>query len=236
MKVVLRREAKAAGLTRYFTGKPCPRGHVVERMTSSGRCHQCTHEDKMLARREDPSKHKDYMARWHAANKDQQWRWRKENADLLSENSRRWRLENAERHAENARRWRLENLELCNENRRKWRRENPERASFLGKRWRENNPEKQRTIMFNRNSATRGVKQAIEHGHIDEMLKSQNGVCVYCGSDISKVFHVDHIMPISKGGGNEKENLQLLCAGCNLSKGAKTESEFLEWMGRNKNG
>lgn len=36
-----RSEAKAAGNLRYFTGKPCSRGHVEERMTSSGQCLAC---------------------------------------------------------------------------------------------------------------------------------------------------------------------------------------------------
>jgi 5-methylcytosine-specific restriction endonuclease McrA len=35
------------------------------------------------------------------------------------------------------------------------------------------------------------------------------------------MFHVDHVTAISKGGSNGPENLQLLCAPCNLRKGAK---------------
>lgn len=33
--------------------------------------------------------------------------------------------------------------------------------------------------------------------------------------------HIDHIVPVSRGGQNNKENLQLLCVSCNTSKGAK---------------
>jgi hypothetical protein len=35
------REAIALGLTRYFTGKPCPRGHIDERAVRSGACITC---------------------------------------------------------------------------------------------------------------------------------------------------------------------------------------------------
>lgn len=35
-----RAEAKAAGLKRYFTGKPCPKGHVAERYVN-GTCYEC---------------------------------------------------------------------------------------------------------------------------------------------------------------------------------------------------
>jgi hypothetical protein len=33
--------AKRRGLTRYFTGKPCGRGHVAERQTSNRMCMEC---------------------------------------------------------------------------------------------------------------------------------------------------------------------------------------------------
>lgn len=45
------------------------------------------------------------------------------------------------------------------------------------------------------------------------------GACVRCGS--SKELHFDHIIPLVKGGGDHAENIQLLCRGCNLSKGGR---------------
>ena len=41
MDVVTRKEAKERGLARYFTGKPCPHGHVAERWASTSRCVEC---------------------------------------------------------------------------------------------------------------------------------------------------------------------------------------------------
>lgn len=41
MKRNERFEAKRLGLKTYFTGKPCLRGHIVERCTANGSCHQC---------------------------------------------------------------------------------------------------------------------------------------------------------------------------------------------------
>jgi len=31
-------------------------------------------------------------------------------------------------------------------------------------------------------------------------------------------LHFDHIIPVAKGGGNTKKNIQILCQTCNLKK------------------
>ena len=46
--------------------------------------------------------------------------------------------------------------------------------------------------------------------------------CQYCGEQPpSVVLHIDHILPVSKGGTNDPENLRTSCAACNGGKGAK---------------
>ena len=41
MKHTMLSEAKAQGLSKYFTGKPCPRGHVAERYVVQSNCSDC---------------------------------------------------------------------------------------------------------------------------------------------------------------------------------------------------
>jgi hypothetical protein len=41
MQIISRAEAKAKGLNRYFTGKPCKHGHVAERVVFNGACVEC---------------------------------------------------------------------------------------------------------------------------------------------------------------------------------------------------
>lgn len=43
--------------------------------------------------------------------------------------------------------------------------------------------------------------------------------CVYCSSEDN--LQIDHIIPITKGGGDEIENLQILCKTCNVKKSNK---------------
>ena len=40
-QIITRAEAKALGLKRYFTGKPCKHEHVAERQVSNGKCVEC---------------------------------------------------------------------------------------------------------------------------------------------------------------------------------------------------
>jgi len=51
---------------------------------------------------------------------------------------------------------------------------------------------------------------------------------------------IDHVLPRSRGGGDELDNLVLCCHGCNASKSNRTPSEWLAAMekrdGRGKHG
>lgn len=37
----------------------------------------------------------------------------------------------------------------------------------------------------------------------------------------SRFPHIDHVIPLARGGADSEENLQLLCRPCNLRKGAR---------------
>ena len=50
MKIITRQQAIARGLTKYFTGKPCKRGHLSERYTLTSNCAQCTIESTSRGR------------------------------------------------------------------------------------------------------------------------------------------------------------------------------------------
>ena len=52
----------------------------------------------------------------------------------------------------------------------------------------------------------------------------QRWKCNHCGKDIRDENHVDHILPLAKGGSNDMDNLQLLCPPCNLRKGSNYDA------------
>ena len=63
--------------------------------------------------------------------------------------------------------------------------------------------------------------------HRHRLYGEQEGVCLGCETHFPfRVMDVDHILPRSKGGTDHADNLQLLCSGCNRSKGGRTMAEW----------
>jgi hypothetical protein len=91
--IISRDEAKALGLPRFFTGKPCKRGHVAERGVSSHKCMECERA-RALA--------------WRAANLEKA-------REKERERARKHRAADPQRVRENWRRWRAANLEKARE-------------------------------------------------------------------------------------------------------------------------
>ena len=60
------------------------------------------------------------------------------------------------------------------------------------------------------------------------LFGEQGGYCNGCSERFDlRNFHVDHIIPRSKGGTDHISNLQLLCGACNSMKGTKSHEELL---------
>ena len=59
------------------------------------------------------------------------------------------------------------------------------------------------------------------------VLKRDRFTCTYCGvSGVDAELHIDHIIPVSKGGSNNLHNLTTACSQCNLKKSDKIIDNF----------
>ena len=63
-----------------------------------------------------------------------------------------------------------------------------------------------------------------------DILKEYKFKCAYCGREFTLFDREtrDHVIPISKGGDNTKENVVPACQSCNSKKFNKNEMKFLE--------
>ena len=62
---------------------------------------------------------------------------------------------------------------------------------------------------------------------IDNKMVQQEGKCFYCAK-ILGLYHVDHFIPLAKGGSNAAENIVIACPSCNLRKGDLMPNVFMK--------
>jgi len=158
------------------------------------------------------------------------------------ENRRRWRALNPERERESRirslRAWAEREPERKKELARKWNAANSPANVARARKWKEANPERAREINLvadqNRRSRLMGAEGSHTTEDVEKILWRQKFKCAECGCNIRAAGsrHVDHIVPISKGGSNWPSNLQLLCVACNLRKSAKDPLDFARERGR----
>lgn len=66
-----------------------------------------------------------------------------------------------------------------------------------------------------------GERKSISKRDRFEVLKRDRFKCQYCGATAPDVLlHIDHIIPVAKGGDSSMTNLVTACQGCNAGKGA----------------
>lgn len=61
---------------------------------------------------------------------------------------------------------------------------------------------------------------------IEMLYRTQRGRCWYCGIALNGKYHVEHRVPLSRGGSNDLRNIVVACADCNLHKHNKLPHEW----------
>lgn len=68
-------------------------------------------------------------------------------------------------------------------------------------------------------------------GTIPRIGEAQRWRCGICRADIRNGYHVDHVVPLKRGGEHAARNLQLLCQTCNVRKSAKDPIDYMRERG-----
>jgi 5-methylcytosine-specific restriction endonuclease McrA len=111
----------------------------------------------------------------------------------------------------------------------KRRREDGREAAGL-RAWRRENPDKVREFKQRRSSKKDGAK--LPRGTVTAIRKAQGNKCAICRTSLKPGSHLDHVVPLARGGKHEGRNLQLLCPPCNLAKSDRDPVEHMRSLGR----
>ena len=109
---------------------------------------------------------------------------------------------------------------------------NPGIRSREAVRWNKSNPSRRRAIALAYKSRRRSTERDGMSGpEFRAWLDGQVKQCYWCAVDCADHYHVDHVMPLSKGGRHEAYNLVVACQPCNQRKSAKHPLQWLAELG-----
>lgn len=119
--------------------------------------------------------------------------------------------------------------ETARERQRRYRQRHPEKVRESNirslRKWREENREAYRIHCRQRRKLEHEAEGFHTIKDIRALFVTQRGLC-FCGDELGTTYHVDHMVPLSRGGTDWPENLQLLCPSCNHSKRHRTMEEW----------
>jgi 5-methylcytosine-specific restriction endonuclease McrA len=210
------------------TIKPCVKCGATDR-NKGGDCRLCNRAYNSKWRAEHAEHIKVSWAKWYAAHADKEKarratedrkiavaKWTKANPDKVRASKTKYRNKNTER------------LRVYNADRYS---KHHESMKAIGAKWAADHPENFRLASHRRRARKLAAGGSFSVAEIKAMLKSQKGKCVVCRTNISKDYHIDHVMPLSLGGSNGITNIQLLCPHCNLTKQARHPVDFMQQKG-----
>lgn len=109
---------------------------------------------------------------------------------------------------------------------------NKEKCAASVKKWTAANPIKRLAITrSHRRKRAAGIKGGISSKNLSAWLERQSLVCHWCEAQCENGYHIDHVMPLSKGGAHEAWNLVIACQPCNQRKSAKHPLDWLAEIG-----
>lgn len=163
---------------------------------------------------------------------ERQRQYRAENRARLTAADLARRRADPQKYADYQRRYRDANPTKAAERGKKWREQYADKAKAYAKKWRQENLDLLVIKEQRRRARIKGSGGTLSKDIHARLMKLQRGCCAVCRTNLKGLRpHLDHIMPISRGGPNTDDNVQLLCPSCNLKKNAKHPLDFMREQG-----
>jgi 5-methylcytosine-specific restriction endonuclease McrA len=135
------------------------------------------------------------------------------NRESYTERTMRWFEANPERRLANVRAWAERNTAHLRAKNLAWTRSHPDRVAVIGQRRRAAKRDNPDSVGV----STRDWQRA---------LRRADGRCYYCGAKPDETLHMEHVIPLSRGGRHAIGNVVPACRTCNLQKHDKLVSEW----------
>ena len=201
-----------------------------------GECKECVAEKQKLYNEKNAEQIARRKKQTYAAKRGEilarHAEYHKANAVRIRENVKRWAKENPERLAQTRKAYQEANRDALLKKKAEYRSANRDLVREQSRQWYAENKDRLKPYRKAARAMRRGVPGKITAAEIREIISLQKERCAVCGVKIMKgSWHLDHITPISRGGTNNKQNIQALCPPCNLSKSARDPTEFMQSRG-----
>jgi hypothetical protein len=184
---------------------------------------------------------------WMAANKEHLSVYRKKRGDKAKKANAALYIADKDRIKARNSAWNKEHPKATRATSNKWKKANPEKVKLAFAEWKKENPEKAKAALAVWRKANPGAMKIHNHnrrakikanggklspGLEDKLLTFQKNRCAICSASLKKTgSHLDHIVPLSRGGKNIDSNIQLTCPKCNLEKHAEDPIRFMQKKG-----
>lgn len=154
------------------------------------------------------------------------------NKEKRDEANRKWIEENKDRHSKYQKQYRIENEDKLKRYKKAyyqnnkldimqkvklWSADNPDKVYITNLRYRKKNKVKYRLYDQKRRALESGSINTLSEADWNEVMGYFDKSCAYCG-DNAEVLHQEHVIPLSKGGAYNKQNIIPSCPSCNCRK------------------
>lgn len=216
--------------------KFCPKCQCETERYKSGDCKPCGRARDAARYAANPHLAKARYEAWIAKNADRakatSAAWRAANRDKIRAKKAADYAANAEKIKARSAAWHAANKEKARANKAAWKAANPEKVKAGNAAYLQSNLDKHRANQHARRARKSASGGKLSIGLAEKLFKLQKGKCACgCKQPLGDDYHLDHIMPLALGGSNTDDNIQLLRAWCNVSKGAKHPVEFMQKKG-----